>query len=170
MCVFSVAQSCPTLCNPFGCSPPVSSVHGISQAKILDHVTISYSSCHFLFPDPGIKTTSPVSPALAGRFFATVVVQSLSHIQLFATPWTVSLQAPQSFTISWSLLKIMPIESMMLFNYFIFYHPLLLLPSIFPHLKVFSNDLALCIRWQNYWSFSISPSNEYSGLPSGPNR
>ena len=100
----------------------------------------------------------------ADSLLTTLVVQSLGPIQLFATPWTVSLQAPPSFTISWCLLKFMSIESMMLFNHFILYHPLLLLPSIFPSIKVFSNESALCIRWQKYWSFSISPSNEYSGF------
>ena len=66
--------------------------------------------------------------------------------------------------ISWSLLKFMSIESLMLSNHLILCHPLLLLPSIFPSIRVFSNELALCIRWPKYWSFSISPSNEYSGL------
>ena len=66
--------------------------------------------------------------------------------------------------ISWSLLKFMSIESLMLSNHLILCHPLLLLPSIFPSIGVFSNELAFCIRWPKYWSFSISPSNEYSGL------
>ena len=94
-----------------------------------------------------------------------VVVESLSHVQLFGTPWTATRQALPSFTISQSLLKLMPIESMMPSNHFILCHPLLL-PSIFPSIRVFSNEPALCIRWPKYWSFScsISPSNEYSGL------
>ena len=93
-----------------------------------------------------------------------VVVQSLSHVQPFVTPWT--HQAFLSFTISWSLLKFMSIELMMLSNHLIFSCPLLLLPSIFPSIRVFSNESALQIRWPKYWSFSfsISPSNEYSGL------
>ena len=97
---------------------------------------------------------------------AVVVVQSLSHFQLFVTPWTAACQSPLSSTVSWSLLKLMSIESGMLSNHLILCHPLLLLPSIFPSIRVFSNELALCIRWSNYWSFSftISPSNEYSGL------
>ena len=94
------------------------------------------------------------------------VVQSLSHVWLFVTPWTVALQAPLSSTISRSLFKLMSIESMMLSNYLILCHPLHLLPSIFPSISIFSNQWALCIRWPTYWnfSFSYSPSNEYSGL------
>ena len=94
------------------------------------------------------------------------LVQSLSHIQLFATPWTAAHQASLSFPISRSLLKLMSIKSVMLTNHLIFCHPLLLLPSIFPRIRVFSNELALCIRWPKYqsFSFSISPSNENSWL------
>ena len=93
-------------------------------------------------------------------------VQSLSHVQLFVTPWTAALQASLSFTILLSLLKLMSIESVMPSNYLNLCHPLLLLPSIFSSIRVFSNELALRIRWPQYWSFSfsISPSNEYSGL------
>ena len=91
-------------------------------------------------------------------------VQLLSHVQLFATPWTVPCQASLFFTISWSLLKLTSIESMMPPNHLIPYHPLLLLPSIFPSIKVFCNELALCIRRPKYWSFSFSASNEYLGL------
>ena len=94
------------------------------------------------------------------------MVQSLSHIQLFATPWTATYQASLSITNSWSLLKLISIESVMLSNHLILCHPLLLLPSIFPSIRVFFNESVLCIRWPKYWrfSFSISPSNEYSGL------
>ena len=91
-------------------------------------------------------------------------VQSLSHVQLLVTPWTVACQASLSSTISWGLLKLMSIESVMPSNHLILCCPLLLLPSTFPSLRVFSNDLVLCIRWPKYWSFSISPSNEYLGL------
>ena len=89
-----------------------------------------------------------------------------SVIQLFATPPTAACQACLSFTISQSLLKLMSIESMMPSNHLILCCPLLLLPSIFPSISVFSNESALCIRWPKYWSFnfSISPSNEDSGL------
>ena len=83
-----------------------------------------------------------------------------------ATPWTVTRQAPLSFTISWSLLKFMSIESVMLYNHLILCLPLLFLPSVFPSIRVFSNELALCIRWPKYWSysFSISPCHEHSEL------
>ena len=96
----------------------------------------------------------------------TVVVQSLSYVWLFATPWTAACQASLSFTISWSLFKLMSIELVMPSNYLVLCCPLLLLPSILPSIRVFSNELAFCIRWPKYWSFSfrISPSNEYSGL------
>ena len=80
------------------------------------------------------------------------------------TLWTATRQANLSFTISWRLLKLMSIESMMPSNYLTLCHSLLLLPSIFPIIRVFSNKSALCIRWSKYWSFSINPSNEYSGL------
>ena len=93
-------------------------------------------------------------------------VQSLSRIQLLATPWTAARQASLSITNSWSLLKLMSIESVIPSNHLILCHPLLLLPPIPPSIRVFSNELALRIRWPKYWSvsFSISPSNEYSGL------
>ena len=90
-------------------------------------------------------------------------VQSLSHVQLFATSWTTAHQASLSFAISQSLLKLMCIESVMPSNHFILCHPLLL-PSVFPRVRVFFNESALCFRWPKYWSFSISPSNEYSEL------
>ena len=93
-------------------------------------------------------------------------VQSFSHVRLFATPWIAAHQASLSITNSQSLLKLMSIESVMPFNHLILCCPLLLLPSIFPSIKVFSNGSVLYIRWPKYWSFSfsISPSNEYSGL------
>ena len=96
------------------------------------------------------------------------VFQSPSHVQLFVIPWTVAHQAPLFATISWNLLKFMSIELVMTCNHLIFCCPFLLLPSIFPSIRVFSNELALCIRWPKYrsFSFSISPYNEYSGLTS----
>ena len=97
---------------------------------------------------------------------AFVVVQSLSHVRLFVTPWTAALQASLSFTISWNLLKLMSIELVMPSNCLILCCPLLLLPSIFPSIRVFSNESVLLIRWLKHrtFSFSISPSNDYSGL------
>ena len=93
-------------------------------------------------------------------------VQLLSCVCLFETPWTAANQDSLSFTISWSLLKLMSIELVMPSNHLILCHPLLLLPSIFTRKRIFSNESAHHIRWQRYWSFrfSISPSNEYSGL------
>ena len=93
-------------------------------------------------------------------------VQSLSHVWLFVTPWTEAHQASLSITNSQSLLKLMSIESVMPSNHLILYHPLLLPPSVFPSIRVFSNKSVPRIRWPKYWSFSfsISPSNEYSGL------
>ena len=93
-------------------------------------------------------------------------VQSLSCVRLFVTPWTAACQASLSITNSWSLLKLMFIESVMPSNHLILIRPLLLQPSIFPSIRVFSNESALPIRWPKYWSFrfNISPSNEYSGL------
>ena len=91
-------------------------------------------------------------------------VQSLSHVRISVTPWTAAHQASLSITNSWSLLT--SIESVMPSNQLILCHPILLLPSIFPSIRVFSNESVLCIGWPKYWSFNfnISPSNEYSGL------
>ena len=95
-----------------------------------------------------------------------VVVQSLSHVRLLATPWTAACQASLSFTISPSFLKLMSTESVIPSNHLILCRPLLFLPSIFHSIRVFSNESVLHIRWPEYWSFSfsISSSNEYSGL------
>ena len=96
--------------------------------------------------------------------FVALFVQSPNHVQLFVTPWTTTCQPSLSFTISQSLPTFMTIELMMPSNCLILCHPLLLLPSVSPSIWVFFNESALCIRWPNYWSFSfsISPSNEYS--------
>ena len=100
------------------------------------------------------------------RHLDVVVSQLLSHVQLFANPWTTACQASRALTISLSLLKLISIEFVMLSNHLILYHTLLVLPSIFPSIRVFSNESSLCIRWPKYWSFSfsISPANEYSVL------
>ena len=92
-----------------------------------------------------------------------VVVQSLSHVQLFAAAWTAACQAFLCITISRNLFKLMSIKSVMSPNHLILCHPLFLLPSIFPSIKVFSKK-SVHVRWTKYWSFSISPFNEYSGL------
>ena len=93
-------------------------------------------------------------------------VQSFSHVQLFETPWTAAPQASLSITNAWSLLRLMSIESVMPSNHLILCRPLLLLPSIFPSIRVFSNESVLPIRWPKYWSFSfsINPSSEYSRI------
>ena len=95
-----------------------------------------------------------------------ISVQLLSHVRHFVTPWTAACQASPSITNSRSLLKFMSIESVMPSNHLILCHPLLLPPSVFPSIRVFSNESVLYIRWPKFWSFSfsISPSNEYSGL------
>ena len=94
------------------------------------------------------------------------VVQSLSRVGLFATPWSAARQVSLSITSSRSLLKLISIESVVSSNHLFLCRPLFLLPSVFPSIRVFSSELALCIKWPKYWnfSFSISPSNEYSGL------
>ena len=98
--------------------------------------------------------------------YTFISVQSLSRVRLFATPWTAALQSSLFITKSWSLPKLMSIESVMPSNHLILCRPLLLLPSIFSGIRVFSNESALRIKWPKYWSFSfnISPSNEHTGL------
>ena len=127
-------------------------------------------------PNPGIKPVSLASPALAGRFFTTVhlesteqrlsSVQLLSRVRLFVTPWAAADQASLSITNSRSLRKLMSVQSVIPSNHLILCCPLLLLPSILSSIRVFPNESVIHIRWPKYWnfSFSISPSNEYSGL------
>ena len=117
---------------------------------------------HLLFPlTPAMLPTSLILTLIFS-------VQLLSRVQFFATPWTAAHQASLSIADSWStnLIKLMSIESVMPFNHLILCRPLLLLPSIFPSIRIFSNESILHIRWPKYWSFSlsISPSNEYLGL------
>ena len=119
----------------------------------------SFSMCSTLV----YVTTNPKSIQL---IIYSSSLQSLNHIQLFVTPWATERQAPLSITNSWSLLKLMSVELVMPSSHLILYCPLLLLPSIFPSIRVFSNESVLRFRWLIYWSFSfrVSPSNEYSGL------
>ena len=100
------------------------------------------------------------------EIYSVSSVQLLSHVRLFVTPWTAAGQASLSITSSWSLLKLMSIKSVKTSNHLRLCHPLLLLLSIFPSIRVFSSESVLCIRWPKYWSFSISISlsNEYSEL------
>ena len=95
------------------------------------------------------------------------VVQLLSHVWFFVTPWTAGRSAPLSFTISQSLLWFMSVELIILSNHLILCCPLLLLPSTFPSISIFSNESALCIRWPKYWSFSVTPSNIQDWFPLG---
>ena len=108
---------------------------------------------------------SEISQTQKDKYYI-ISVQSLSHVRLFVTQWTAAGQASLSITSSWSLLKLMSIQSVMPSNCLILCCPLLFPSSIFPSIRIFSNESVLCIRWSNYWSFSlsISPSNEYSGL------
>ena len=112
------------------------------------------------------SVSTSFSPGLLPLHPVVAVVQLLSRVRLLVTPWTTALQASLSFTVSQSLLKFTSIESVIPSNHLIPCHPLLFLPSIFPSIRVFSNELAHRIRWPKYWSFSfnISPFNEYSGL------
>ena len=101
-----------------------------------------------------------------GLIYRMLLLSHFSHVRLCVTPWSAAHQAPLSSTISWSLLKLMSIELVMPSNHLILCCPLLLLPSVLPSIRAFSNESALHIRWPEYWSlsFSISPSDEYSGL------
>ena len=131
-CCSSIAKSCLILCDPTDYCPPSSSVLHYLLEFLLIFIYIEFSS-----------------------------VQSLSCVWLFATPWTAACQASLSITNSWSLLKLTSIELVMPSNHLILCHPLLLLCSVFPSIRVFSNETVLCIRWPKYWSFSfcISPVN-----------
>ena len=170
MCACSVAQ-CPTLCDTMDCSPTGFSVHGISQARILEWVAISFSRGSS-WPRDWIQVSCI---SCIGRWilynrdtweapFSSI--QSFSSVQVFATPWTEACQASLSITNPWNFLKLMSIESVIPSNHLILCHPLLFLPSIFSSIRIFSNEPVLHIRWPKYWSFSfnISPSDEYSGL------
>ena len=113
-----------------------------------------------------LRANLTVLPNIMFIPFQFSIVQSLSRVQYFATPWTAAHQASLSITNSQSLPKLVSTKSVMLSNHLILCHPLLLLPSVFPSIMVFSNESALRIRWPKYWNFSfnISPSSKYSGL------
>ena len=112
-----------------------------------------------------VPTAFPMPPTMPSTW-SVAVVQSLSHVRLFVTPWTAAGQGPLFSTISQNLLKFISIESVMLSNHLILCHPFVLLPSIVPSIRIFCNGLALHINWPKYWSFSfsISPFSEYSEL------
>ena len=168
------AQSCPALHDPMDFSLPGSSVCGIFQQEHLSGLPFPPPG-HL--PNPGIEPTSPLSLVIIGGFLplshlgspcVCSSVQSLSHVRLFATLWITARQASLSITNSRSLLKLMAIESVMPSSHLILCCPLLLLPPIPPSIRVFSNESTLHMRWPKYWSFSfsISSSNECSGLTS----
>ena len=137
------------------------SFHVVAWAAAAAAAAKSLQSCLTLY-DPRVYSFLLLSTNLLCEF----AVQSLSHVQFFATPWTAEHQASLSFVISWSLLRLTSIESVMLCHPLILCHPLLLLPTIFLSIRVFSNESVLRIMWPKYWNFSfgISPSSEYSGL------
>ena len=114
----------------------------------------------------GVRQGYILSPCLFNLYAEFSSVQSLSRVQLFVTPWTAACQASLSITNFWSLFKLVSIESVMPLNHLILCRPLFPLPSIFPSIRVFSDESALRIRWPKYWSFSfsINPSSEHSGL------
>ena len=164
--------TCPTLWDPMDYSLPGSSSMGFSRQEYWSGLPCPLPGD---LPNPGLKPhllsllhwqagSLPLLPP--GKPREAFVVRSLSHVWLFATPWTAACQASLSFIISQSLLKLMSIESVMPSNHLFLCYPLLLLPSIFPSIRVFSNESGLHIRWPKYWSFSfsISPSSEYLGL------
>ena len=160
-----VAQLCPALCDPVDCSSPGSSVHGILQSRILEWVAIQ---CKVKNREKRKRQTRGSKRTRGKKEFSLqfrkgllmtvnilipiqfISVQSISHVQLFANPWTAARQSSLSITNSRSLLKLMSIESMMPANHLILCRPLLLPPSIFPSIRVFSNESVLCIRWTNY--------------------
>ena len=159
-------QLCLTLCDPMDYSPPGSSVHGILQARILEWPAMPSSRGASL---PRDRTCVSCISCTADGFFTAEPpekphnfsqVQSLSRVWFFVTPWTAARQASLSITNSWSTPKPMSIELVMPSDHLILCHPLLVTTSIFPSIRVFSNESALPIRWPKYWSFSfsISPS------------
>ena len=130
--------------------------------KVKFNMDLSYTDPSWIM---FLALSVPSSSAPLFSFLEITSVQLLSRIQLFVTQWTAACQASLSFIISQSLLRLMSVELVLPSKYLILYCPLLLLPSIFPSISVFSIESVLCIRWPKYWSFSfsINPSSEYSG-------
>ena len=167
VCVCLVVQLHLTLCDPMDCSPPGSSVRGDSPGKNTGVVTMPSSMGS---SQPRDQTWVSNVSHITGIFLTVwapgkphyIYRESLSvqSFRLFVTKWIVAHQASLSITNSWSSLKLMSIESVMPSNYLILCHPLFLLPSIFPSIRVFSSESGLCIKWSKCWSFSfsISPS------------
>ena len=140
--------------------------------NLSEHLTHSNPSLYLWERERGTWRRQPSEskgrsdPGKKIQVLILIVVQLLNHVQLFATSWTAACQASLSFTISQSLLKLLSIESVMPSNHLILSCLLFFLPSVFPSIRVFSNELALPIRWSKYWSFSCrpNPSHDYSGL------
>ena len=154
----SVVQLCPNLHDPMNQSTPGLPVH--HQFPEFTQIQIHWVS-DAIQPSHPLSPPSPFVYNLFQHQFSSV--QLLSRVQLFVTSWTTACPASLSITNSRSLLKLISIESVMPSNHLIRCRPLLLPPSIFPSIRVFSNESVLLIRWPKYWNFSISPSNEYSG-------
>ena len=175
-----VTQSCPTLCDPMNYSPPGSSVHGILQGRKLEWVVMPFSRgsswsrdwtrvsciagrCFIVWAtkqaqEKNVKKKKKcicrIPETNTTLTIKYVVVQLTSHVWLFAIPWTVAHQASWSFTTYQSLLKLMSIELVMPCNHLIRHWPLLLPPSVFRSIRVFSNESAIYIRWLKDWSFN----------------
>ena len=191
-CCCSAPQPCPTLCDPMDCSmqfrkPGFLVLHHLPELAQTHVHWVSDAiqpSCPLLSPSPPAfylsqhqsllqwvcslhQVAEVLELQLQHQSFQWIIsVQSFSRARLFAIPWTAARQASLCITNSWSLLKLMSIESVMPSNHIILCCPLLLLPSIFPQIRVFSNESVLRIRWPKFWSFSFSTclSNEFSGL------
>ena len=143
-------------------------VHGVTELNTtqqLNNIKI-FNDSQITFLEGISLRKHPMVKQFGGHWLVVIVVQSLSCVQLFVTPWIAALQPSIPFIISQSFLKLRSIVSVMPSNHLILCSPHLLLPSIYPSIRIFSDESALCIRWPKYWSFSfsISPSNEYLGL------
>ena len=148
-------------------------IHGVtkSQIRLRDWNELNWTTSHNYYVAAFAVIVKTLKFYFHNSFWMCVYissVQSVSHVWLSGTPWTAAHQASLSITNSQSLLKLMSIKSVMPMNHLILHHPLLLLPSILPSIRGFSNGSVLHLRWPKYWSFNfrISPSNEYSGLTS----
>ena len=167
-----VTQLWPTLCDPSWSSPGQNT--GVGSLSLLQQIFPTQESnqgllhCRILY-QLSYQWSPTIYKGLSKSIHHMIQVnsvQSLSHVQIFATLWTRAHQASLSITNSWSPPKLMSIESVMLSNHLFLCHPLPPLPSIFPSIRAFSNESTLRVRWPKYWSFtfSISPSNEHPGL------
>ena len=173
ICITCIAVvQLPSLCHPKECSMPglPDPHHLLEFAQVHVHcIRDAIQPSHLLMPlllSSIFSSIRDFSNELSASVSQSVSAQSLSHVRLFATPWTAACQASLSITNSQSIFKLISIELVMPSNHLILCYPLFLPPSIFPSIRVFSNESVLCIRWPKYWSFSfnISPSNEYSGV------